>query len=209
MLGAHIIGNAQPHVRISDLFTEASTTGLDAHTPDTDESAAGWTEVSGVWEVSKSGESNKLAIAVSGAGTNEEYATIDATVFPTLITCDVVSPALFLSNGESDIVFGYLDTSNHYIARIVWTTNQIAIGKYVSGVWTTYETKSSTFSVDTSYSATITIDGSSVSFTINGVTVSGTLNESTLDAETVVGLKGMTYASAGRTMRYDNFEVTG
>jgi len=125
---------------VVDTFTDADTTDLEAHTPDTDRVGGGWSHIVGGYTINSN--------AVKGDTNNGPTACIDTGTANYLIDVNLTMGS---SGGGPSLGFRYQDINNYFIYQLLDASNLVRIGEYVSGSFNVRASTSKTISGSTSY----------------------------------------------------------
>ena len=110
---------------VYDTFTEASATGLDAHTPDKDTVGLGWNELSGTWIVSDDSNPNQLSVENGGVATLD-IGTSNQDFSIAYLPAEV---------GEGAEIFArFVDMDTHIVLLIDQTTGTLTLQSLVNTV---------------------------------------------------------------------------
>lgn len=187
-LGGH--GGESAEAFLTDTFTGANGTGLDAHAMDV---GGGWTEHSGDWDI----QSNQ---ARDTSGTGNTFATADAG--ESNVTAQVTFATVATGAGSQRLVFRFVDSNNLWITgRQPNNGTQIHLFDRVGGTFTNRGSASHTWANGDVVSAVL--DGNNIEIFANGASKL-THTSSNHNTATRYGL-GTNDGAA----RYDAFGVTG
>jgi len=160
-------GGAASPVLILDQFTGTDSTALSAHTiAPTNTPAASWLAVSGV------GECIILSNRASGGLAGGDFANVlNAGVANVTITFDFRVPT---GQDYLEAWCRYLDIDNMLIFRIFVSIDTLVIYRKEAGAFNELVNVPCAMNLDTTYTASITLNGTALSLTVNGVTADTT-----------------------------------
>lgn len=174
-----------------DLFTGADTTALTSHTPNTDISGNGWSNINGTFTIL----SNRARSATGGSPLFS-LATMDVGKADVSIRCIVNTPGA----GYSGVIFRLTDANNFWAALINAGTDNLYLFEYASG-FTQRGIASVAINTDTDYTIDVVCTGTSISVKLdsaNEITYTSSANQTA----TKHGIRGDDVARL-----FDNFQV--
>jgi len=179
---------------VKDTFAGTNGTGLDAHDPDVDAEAGGWTEYSGAWEINEG-----HARQTTGAA-GYYTASVDAGEADVFVRAIL---RLGQSNGLPAVVVRQTDDDNYLEVQIRADVNEIRLVKMEGGGGAGLDSAVVTIDADTDYEVTVRCEGETISGWVDGgelVTASGLAFNKTATRHGF-----MDYG--GRQSLFDNFHV--
>lgn len=183
-------GGGGPTTYVEDTFTEASTTLLHLHTPDTDVQGGGWNKLSGAAEVKLN---EMLGNAVG------KY-TIDAGVADCVLRYDTRHAGSIASN-ESGLLMRAPSTSNAFGVLSRASDGRVRLVRWTGGSLTELDSYTiASFSNTQTYAFEVTLSGNDISVKIDGTErLSATDSQNNTDTN-----HGFAPYSP---IRYDNFTI--
>jgi hypothetical protein len=190
LTGVGARGGESPQALLTDTFTDANDTGLDAHVMDV---GSGWTEHAGVWEIQ--GNQGRDA-----SGIGNTFATADAGVSD--VTAEVTFATVSTGATSQRLAFRFTDVDNLWITgRQPSNDAQVFLFDRVAGTFTQRGVASHAWGNGDVVRAVLS--GNDIDIVINDV-AKITHSSSNHNTATRYGL-GCSDVAA----RYDDFEVTG
>ena len=147
-------------IKVLDNFTDTNGTSLDAHTPDTDVEAGGWTEQAGQTEI----QTNQARPASDGVN---HFSTIESGISEVLITA-TVSVSQDTVNDVEGIIGRWSDASNFWFVGITAQANLFRIFERNGGSNIERASASVTIGASTPYEITATFNSTTITAQLDG-----------------------------------------